>query len=197
MRRKKKIYNRTIAIYTHTETVVLHSFHTSYNFTKMNSKQSMLFATCLLFQLIVNIHCHVIDQGPQVDSTLKKLVRRQACPDPSMCLSQWGYCGTTHEYCGEGCKAGPCTGTGGGSTGGDIINDSNFGCAFNTLDGSTRGQRLDGLRRSGYKPGNADEAAVFLAHVYHETDGLKTLTEYCAPGKSRPISKMNYISRNE
>ena len=98
-----------------------------------------------------------------------------------MCLSQWGYCGTTTEYCGEGCRGGPCTGP--GPSGGDIINDQNFACAFNNLDGATRGQRLDGLRRSGYRPGNADEAAVFLAHVFHETDGLRTLTEYCAPGK--------------
>ena len=109
-----------------------------------------------------------------------------SCSDPNACLSQYGYCGYTTEYCGQGCKGGPCTSTGGtgGSTNGYVITDENFACAFNNLDAQTRGQRLDGLRRSGYKPGNADEAAVFLGHVYHETDGLKTLTEYCAPGKS-------------
>ena len=108
------------------------------------------------------------------------------CSDPNACLSQYGYCGTTDEYCGQGCKAGPCktTGGNGGSTNGYNITDSNFACVFNNLNASTRGQRLNGLRRSGYRPGNKDEAAVFLAHVYHETDGLKTLTEYCAPGKS-------------
>jgi chitinase len=106
-----------------------------------------------------------------------------------MCSSKWGYCGIGAEYCGDGCQSGPCSGSGGGGSGnnGDIITDDNFRCSFNTLDDGTRGQRLDGLRQSGWKPQNADEAAVFLAHVYHETDGLKTLTEYCAPGKFRFI----------
>jgi len=31
--------------------------------------------------------------------------------EPNECLSQWGYCGTTSAYCGEGCKGGPCTGS--------------------------------------------------------------------------------------
>ena len=159
---------------------MLHSFNTTENFTEMNSKSSMFLVSCVIFHLITSIYCHFHD-----DSVKRLLVRRQACPDASMCLSQWGYCGTTTEYCGEGCRGGPCIGPGPGPgpSGGDIINDQNFACAFNNLDGSTRGQRLDGLRRSGYRPGNADEAAVFLAHVYHETDGLRTLTEYCAPGK--------------
>jgi hypothetical protein len=64
-----------------------------------------------------------------------------------------------------------------------IINAQNFKCVFNTLDDKTRGERLNGLKKSGYKPQNADEAAVFLAHVFQETGGLKTLTESCAPGK--------------
>jgi hypothetical protein len=113
------------------------------------------------------------------------------CPNANMCKSKWGYCGTGPEYCGEGCQGGPCTTNGrhssiddaGGSGGENIINDKNFACAFNNLNTGARAQRLDGLRKSGWKPKNADEAAVFLAHVYHETDGLSTLTEYCAPGK--------------
>ena len=100
------------------------------------------------------------------------------CPDPNACLSQWGYCGYTADFCGQGCRGGPCIGTDGG-----IITDSNFGCAFNTLDASTRGQRLNDLRQSGYQPDNADEAAVFLTHVFHETGGLSTMIESCAPGK--------------
>ena len=122
--------------------------------------------------------------------------RRQACADSSMCRSKWGYCGTGGSYCGDGCTAGPCwNGNGGGSgnggnNGGDgsIINDQAFGCAFNTIDAGTRAKRLTGLRNSGWKPANKDEAAVFLAHVFHETDGLKTIREYCAPGeRTSPI----------
>lgn len=114
----------------------------------------------------------------------------QSCPDSSMCRSKWGYCGTGEAYCGEGCTAGPCWGgnngnngnTGGTGGDGSIITDQAFACAFNTIDAGTRTNRLAGLRSSGWKPTNKDEAAVFLAHVFHETDGLKVIREYCAPG---------------
>lgn len=34
----------------------------------------------------------------------------QNCNCPAdMCCSQWGYCGTTPDYCGAGCQSGPCT----------------------------------------------------------------------------------------
>ncbi|UJR06871.1 hypothetical protein I4U23_011160 [Adineta vaga] len=71
---------------------------------------------------------------------------------------------------------------GGGSSSGDIINEQTFACAFNTIDAGMRASRFNGLRESGWTPANKDEAAVFLAHVFHETDGLKTMREYCAPG---------------
>lgn len=29
--------------------------------------------------------------------------------DPGQCCSQWGYCGSTQDYCGAGCQAGPCS----------------------------------------------------------------------------------------
>jgi hypothetical protein len=32
------------------------------------------------------------------------------CPS-GQCKSQWGYCGTGPDYCGQGCQAGPCTGS--------------------------------------------------------------------------------------
>ncbi|CAF3469453.1 unnamed protein product [Rotaria sp. Silwood1] len=126
--------------------------------------------------------------GPCWSST----TTQSGCPETYMCKSQWGYCGTGGEFCGSGCTAGPCWGsTGGGnensgSSGGDgsIITEQNFACAFNTIDAGTRLSRLNGLRNSGWKPANKEEAAVFLAHVFHETDGLKTIREYCAPGKT-------------
>jgi chitinase len=117
------------------------------------------------------------------------MIDSQSCPDTKMCRSQWGYCGTGSEYCGNGCSAGPCSsnnngGSGNGNTNsnGNIITDQMFSCAFNTIDAGTRANRLSGLRQSGWNPTNKDEAAVFLAHVFHETDGLKTVREYCAPG---------------
>ncbi|CAF1121649.1 unnamed protein product [Rotaria sordida] len=131
------------------------------------------------------------DSDEQEIDTVLSFMTRAACPDHKMCRSKWGYCGTGHEYCGDGCTAGPCFGGnnggngnngGGGGGGGSIITDQNFACAFNTIDAGTRQSRLNGLRNSGWKPSNKDEAAVFLAHVFHETDGLKTIREYCAPG---------------
>ncbi|CAF0802732.1 unnamed protein product [Adineta steineri] len=112
------------------------------------------------------------------------LIRGQFCA-AGLCQSQWDYCGTGDDYCGNGCKSGPCYGSGGGGGGGgdgSIITEQTFACAFNTLDAGTRFNRFSGLRDSGWKPSNKDEAAVFLAHVFHETDGLKVIKEYCAPG---------------
>ena len=69
------------------------------------------------------------------------------------------------------------------SVGQDIITDQNFACVFNTISAATRKDRFDGLKKSGWKASNKEEAAVFLAHVFHETDGLKVVREYCAPGQ--------------
>eukprot|EP00475_Leptophrys_vorax_P016961 TRINITY_DN2346_c0_g1_i4.p1 TRINITY_DN2346_c0_g1~~TRINITY_DN2346_c0_g1_i4.p1 ORF type:complete len:381 (+),score=8.71 TRINITY_DN2346_c0_g1_i4:269-1411(+) len=41
-----------------------------------------------------------------------------ACAPPSLCCSQWGWCGSNSSYCGQGCVNGPCTGGGGGGGGG-------------------------------------------------------------------------------
>ncbi|CAF1453416.1 unnamed protein product, partial [Rotaria sordida] len=112
-----------------------------------------------------------------------------ACSDPTQCRSKWGFCGTGSDYCGDGCQAGPCTGTtmiiststsASGSIG--VIDSNAFACVFNTINATLRASRFDGLKATGWTPMNKNEAAVFLAHVYHETDGLKTMREYCAPG---------------
>jgi chitinase len=29
--------------------------------------------------------------------------------DNNLCCSEWGYCGSTDGYCGNGCQSGPCT----------------------------------------------------------------------------------------
>ena len=53
----------------------------------MNGKYQMLLVICLIFQLIINTHCS-IDDDAKLNSNLKRLlVRRQACPDASMCSS--------------------------------------------------------------------------------------------------------------
>ncbi|CAI5469113.1 unnamed protein product [Closterium sp. Yama58-4] len=35
------------------------------------------------------------------------------CNPPSLCCSQYGWCGSNDSYCGAGCQNGPCTATGG------------------------------------------------------------------------------------
>ncbi|CAF3951366.1 unnamed protein product, partial [Rotaria sp. Silwood2] len=56
------------------------------------------------------------------DFLLRSLIRRRlarsTCPNSSQCLSKWGYCGTGSAYCGDGCQAGPCSGS--GNTGGGL-----------------------------------------------------------------------------
>ncbi|PTQ26714.1 hypothetical protein MARPO_0535s0001 [Marchantia polymorpha] len=37
------------------------------------------------------------------------------CPN-NLCCSQYGWCGSTSEYCGTGCQSGPCSGSGTPST---------------------------------------------------------------------------------
>ena len=146
----------------------------------MAISQSMgkyLLVVCVIISSIYVIHGYTSNHE---EREFHHVERRQACPDPNMCRSKWGYCGTGDEYCGDGCVAGPCH----NHTGGSIITDENFACAFNTIDDATRANRLNGLRNSGWAPTNNDEAAVFLGHVFHETDGLKTLREYCAPGNT-------------
>ncbi|CAF1229494.1 unnamed protein product [Didymodactylos carnosus] len=140
--------------------------------------------TCLFF-VVIGLGLIGVLQGNVNEEENRKvhhIERRQACPDSKMCKSQWGYCGTGPDYCGTGCTAGPCLSGGTSSGNGNLITDQIFACAFNTIDAGTRANRLDGLRKSGWTPANKDEAAVFLAHVFHETDGLKTVREYCAPG---------------
>ena len=86
-RKKKTIYPQNNYINTCVKKSILHSFNTSKNFTKMNGKYQMLLVICLIFQLIINTHCS-IDDDAKLNSNLKRLlVRRQACPDASMCSS--------------------------------------------------------------------------------------------------------------
>lgn len=40
------------------------------------------------------------------------IVKGQNCScAPNLCCSQFGYCGTGDDYCGAGCRQGPCTNT--------------------------------------------------------------------------------------
>ena len=146
-------------------------------------KVRSMHTSLLLFCMIVR-STDIVEGTPSNYEETKRhhVERRQVCSDPNMCRSKWGHCGTGDEYCGDGCMGGPCSDSGSGNS--SIITEENFACVFNTIDDETRANRLNGLRNSGWKPMNTEEAVVFLSHVFHESDGLKTITEYCAPGQS-------------
>ena len=100
------------------------------------------------------------------------------------CCSKWGFCGKTDAYCGQGCQSGPCKISPHAKRAGFNITSEIFACVFPTIDADLRAQRFTGLTEAmeqmKWKPLNSTEAAIFLSHVSHETDGLKTLVEYCA-----------------
>ncbi|KAI4304133.1 hypothetical protein MLD38_039684 [Melastoma candidum] len=100
------------------------------------------------------------------------------------CCSQWGYCGTTEDYCGKGCQEGPCNPPPATNdvVMGDVVTDDFFngiiGQAGSDCPGKgfySRQVFLDAV--GGYpefgRVGSVDdskrEIAAFFAHVTHET----------------------------
>jgi hypothetical protein len=122
------------------------------------------------------------------------------------CCSKWGYCGKTDEYCGNGCQAGPCKTPPPPRSplpvaiAATVVKPNSFNltsemftCAFPAIDAQLRTQRFKGfteaMQQMKWKPVNNVEAAIFLSHVSHESDGLKTLAEYCSKQGSKLFSK--------
>lgn len=104
------------------------------------------------------------------------------------CCSRWGYCGKTDEYCGTGCQSGPCKEKK-MTKSSFSLNYDHFICAFPNIDSQLRARRYHGLieamEQMQWQPKNDIELAIFFAHVSHETDGLRTLVEYCAKHASK------------
>ncbi|KAL8479349.1 hypothetical protein ACS0TY_026276 [Phlomoides rotata] len=114
----------------------------------------------------------------------------------NLCCSQWGYCGTTSDYCGQGCQSGPCfapPSSNGGSVP-DIVTDSFFngiaGQSAASCAGKgfyTRGTFLDALASFpqfgtvGSSDDSKREIAAFFAHVTHETGHLCYIEEINGP----------------
>ncbi|KAJ9701661.1 hypothetical protein PVL29_006855 [Vitis rotundifolia] len=105
----------------------------------------------------------------------------------SLCCSQYGYCGTTGDYCGAGCVAGPCysssSSSGGSVSVSDIVTEDFFNGildqASQNCPGRTFYTRSAFLRAVNSYPGfgqggSADdskrEIAAFFAHVTSLTD---------------------------
>ena len=126
----------------------------------------------------------------RVEGKSRNRLPRSSCScSKNECCSKWGYCGKGDAYCGKGCQSGPCKISPQATNAGFNITSEMFACIFPTIDTDLRAQRLYGfieaMEKMKWKPTNSTEAAVFLAHVSHETDGLKTLVEYCAKQGSK------------
>ncbi|KAK4487519.1 hypothetical protein RD792_005835 [Penstemon davidsonii] len=138
---------------------------------------------------------------------------------PDLCCSQYGYCGTSDDYCGRGCQEGPCLGppSSNGVSVEDIVTDKFFNGIVDQATGScpgkgfyTRETFLDAL---GSYPefgtiGSTDdskrEIAAFFAHVTHETGHMcyieeinGTMREYCDKTNSQYpcVSGKGYYGR--
>jgi hypothetical protein len=65
-----------------------------------------------------------------------------------------------------------------------LIKQSQFDCIFGDLEQEQRKNRWNGLKEAigmvpSFKLENENEVMIFLAHVSHESNGLKTLEEDC------------------
>ncbi|KAL3828463.1 hypothetical protein ACJIZ3_017265 [Penstemon smallii] len=110
----------------------------------------------------------------------------------NLCCSQFGYCGTGDQYCGNGCRSGPCYAPGGnnGVRVSDIVTDAFFNGIANQAPSGCPGRgfytRAAFLQAVGSYPGfgtqgsTADsrrEIAAFFAHVTHETGHMCSRVE--------------------
>ncbi|CAO2842120.1 unnamed protein product [Amaranthus hypochondriacus] len=141
------------------------------------------------------------------------LVSAQNCGCAAgLCCSKWGYCGTTSDYCGDGCQQGPCysstpkpTPSGSVSVSGlvtnaffnGIISQAGSGCA-----GKNFYSRSAFLSAVSHYPqfgttGSSDDAkrevAAFFAHVTHETGHFCYIEEirkstYCQSSSTWPCN---------
>lgn len=97
------------------------------------------------------------------------------------CCSRSGYCGISNEYCGVGCKEGPCTPPNDVSVP-DIVTEDFFNGILNQAAADcpgknfyTRAAFVNALNTYTYfgRVGSADdskrEIAAFFAHATHET----------------------------
>lgn len=100
------------------------------------------------------------------------------------CCSKWGYCGTTDDYCGDGCQQGPCSPSPepNNVSVSDIVTSEFFNGIINQADASCAGKSFysraaflealgsyDRFGRIGSIDDSKREIAAFFGHVTHET----------------------------
>ncbi|CAE6047427.1 unnamed protein product [Arabidopsis arenosa] len=130
--------------------------------------------------------------------TVSKPVISQNCGCASdFCCSKFGFCGTTDEFCGEGCQAGPCR-SGGGGSGDPAV--SLEGTVTPDFFNSILNQRGDCPGKGFYTHDtfiaaansypsfgasiSKREIAAFFAHVAQETEFMCYIEEIDGPAKA-------------
>ncbi|XP_019082369.1 PREDICTED: endochitinase CHI-like isoform X3 [Camelina sativa] len=138
--------------------------------------------------------------------TVSKPVTSQNCGCASdFCCSQWGYCGQTDDYCGYGCREGPCQGGGDASGevksggGGDavslegtvtpeffnsIINQARSDCAGKGFYSHDAFIAAANSYQSFGASISKREIAAFFAHVTHETEFMCYIEEIDGPANA-------------
>ncbi|XVE80949.1 hypothetical protein DITRI_Ditri15bG0022800 [Diplodiscus trichospermus] len=132
---------------------------------------------------------------------------------PNLCCSQYGYCGTGNEYCGPGCKGGPCysKSPSGGVSVATIVSPQFFNGIKNQAGANCVGKNFytreaflkalgsfPDFGKRGSEVESKREIAAFFAHATHETEHFCFKEEIdkrnsycqnspkypCAPGKA-------------
>ncbi|KAH1047220.1 hypothetical protein J1N35_038004 [Gossypium stocksii] len=151
--------------------------------------------------------------GLVVASAITQTVLAQNCGcAPNLCCSQHGYCGQGNDYCGTGCKEGPCfSKSPTGASVASIVSPQFFNGIINQARADCAGKKfytrqafltaLDSFPDFGKLGSDVEskrEIAAFFAHATHETEFFCYTEEQdksnsyceanskfpCAPGKS-------------
>jgi chitinase len=154
----------------------------------------MLKPRILILLLLIGIFAIIIIKQFYL---IKNIQSCTNCPISAPCCSRWGFCGSTVEYCGDGCQSGACIDNNStndaNDNGTNVITKAIFRCAFPLLNATMLARRFQGFKEAQWLPVNKDEAAIFLSHVSHETDGLQTYVEYCQRTNCKFVSH-NYLN---
>ena len=140
---------------------------------------ALLVSLCFLL-LVPSLRANL---ASELLETFKRLIRSDCHCAQYNCCSKWGYCGRTEAYCGDGCQSGPCNDVPMKKSSHSLITPDVFACVFPQLELNLRAQRyralVEAMIASKWRPASKVEAAIFLAHVSHATNGLKTLAQSC------------------
>ncbi|KAL9224734.1 hypothetical protein vseg_000743 [Gypsophila vaccaria] len=139
--------------------------------------------------------------------TQTALVSAQSCGcNTGLCCSKWGYCGTTNDYCGDGCQSGPCFSSNappnatrtvsGLSAVADIVTNDFFNSIIDQSENNCAGRsfysRSSFLEALGFYSefgnlGSDDrskqEIAAFFAHLTQETGYFCYIEEFNGTSK--------------